>query len=105
MTLQMRSLRLPALTVAATLLGLAACGGDSGSGTGQLKLSVADAPVDGAQAVVVNFTGVELTGNGGNPATINFVQPKTIDLLSQSGTASVKRPARSMALCFSFKWT
>jgi hypothetical protein len=88
MTLQMRSLRLPALTVAATLLGLAACGGDSGSGTGQLKLSVADAPVDGAQAVVVNFTGVELTGNGGNPATINFVQPKTIDLLSQSGTAS-----------------
>jgi hypothetical protein len=70
------------------LLGLAACGGDSGPGTGQLKLSVADAPVDGAQAVVVKFTGVELTGNSGNPVTINFAQPKTIDLLTQSGTAS-----------------
>jgi hypothetical protein len=47
-----------------------------------------DAPVDGAQAVVVKFTGVELTGNGGNPVTITFSQPKTIDLLNQSGTAS-----------------
>src|SRR6266404_2696958 len=73
--------------LAATALGLAACGG-SGGDTGQMKLGVADAPVDGAQAVVVKFTGVELTGNGGNPVTITFPQPKTIDLLTQSGTAS-----------------
>jgi hypothetical protein len=53
-----------------------------------MSLSVADAPVDGAQAVVVKFTGVELTGNGGKPVTINFDQPKTIDLLKDSGTAS-----------------
>jgi hypothetical protein len=53
-----------------------------------MSLSVADAPVDGAQAVVVKFTGVELTANGGNPVTINFSQPKTIDLLKDSGTAS-----------------
>jgi len=37
---------------------------------------------------VVKFTGVELTGNSGNPVTITFPQPKTIDLLNQSGTAS-----------------
>jgi hypothetical protein len=73
--------------LAATTLGLGACGGGS-AGTGQAKLSVADAPVDGAEAVVVKFTGVELTGNGGNPVTITFPQPKTIDLLNQSGTAS-----------------
>jgi hypothetical protein len=53
-----------------------------------MKLAVADAPVDGAQAVLVKFTGVELTGNGGNPVQITFAQPKSIDLLNQSGTAS-----------------
>jgi Domain of unknown function (DUF4382) len=74
--------------LAATALGLNACGGGGAADTGQMKLSVADAPVDGAQAVVVKFTGVELTDNSGNPVTITFPQPKTIDLLSQSGTAS-----------------
>ena len=55
---------------------------------GHMSLAVADAPIDGAQAVVVKFTGVELTGNGGNPTTITFDQPKTIDLLNESGMAS-----------------
>lgn len=76
---------------AATALGLFACsgGGSSGSSSSaQMKLSVGDAPVDGAQAVVVKFTGVELTANSGNPVDIVFAQPKTIDLLNQSGTAS-----------------
>src|SRR6267142_5094786 len=73
--------------LAATALGLSACGG-GGVDTGQMKLAVADAPVDGAQAVVVKFTGVELTGNGGNPVDITFTQPKSIDLLNQRGTAS-----------------
>jgi hypothetical protein len=74
--------------VAATLLGLAACGGGSSGGTGQMSLAVSDAPVDGAQSVVVKFTGIELTGNGGKPMDITFSQPKTIDLMTQSGTAS-----------------
>jgi Domain of unknown function (DUF4382) len=74
--------------LAATALGLGACGGGAGADTGQMALAVADAPVDGAQAVVVKFTGVELTGNSGNPVQITFPQPKSIDLLNQSGTAS-----------------
>jgi len=73
--------------LAATALGLAACGGSAGD-MGQMKLAVADAPVDGAQAVVVKFTGIELTANSGSPVDITFTQPKTIDLLNQSGTAS-----------------
>jgi len=72
----------------AALFGVSACGGSDGAGSGQMQLSVADAPVDGAEAVVVKFTGVELTGNSGNPVTINFAQPKTIDLLKDSGTAT-----------------
>jgi hypothetical protein len=74
--------------VAFVTLVIAGCGGSDSAGTGTLKLSVSDAPVDGAQAVVVKFTGVELTGNGGSPVDITFPEPKTIDLLAQSGTAS-----------------
>lgn len=74
--------------LAGAALGLTACGGSGADTMGQVKLAVADAPVDGAQAVVVKFTGVELTANGGNPVDITFTQPKTIDLLNQSGTAS-----------------
>lgn len=69
MSSQTRVLALVAL-LAATALGLAACGGGSSGDTGQMKLAVADAPADGAQAVVVKFTGIELTGNSGNPVEI-----------------------------------
>lgn len=81
--------------VAATL-ALAACsGGGAGSSKGPtsvtMRLSVADAPpADGAPHVVVQFTGVELTGNGGNTVTISFSSPKNIDLVTQSGTASAE---------------
>jgi hypothetical protein len=87
MARQTRFLGLVGLFVT-TALGLGACGGGGAADTGQMKLAVADAPVDGAQAVVVKFTGVELTGNSGNPVEITFPQPKTIDLLNQGGTAS-----------------
>lgn len=78
--------RLVVGTATIALLGLTSCGGSGGSGT--MSLSVADAPVDGAEKVVVVFSGVELTADSGNPVTITFAAPKTIDLLSQSGTAS-----------------
>jgi len=90
--------RFPALLplLAATALGVAACGGGGNSGgmaaptsQAQMRLSVADAPpADGATHVVVVFTGVELTGNSGSPVTITFAAPKSIDLMTQSGTAS-----------------
>jgi hypothetical protein len=82
------------LCLAPTLVwGLAACGGGGGSSggmMGQMALSVADAPVDGAQHVVVEFTGVELVPNSGNPVNITFSMPKSIDLITQSGTASAQ---------------
>lgn len=81
--------RAAALLFAPIALAIAACGGGSGgAGMGQMQLAVADTPVDGATAVVVKFTGIELTANGGNPVTITFTAPKSIDLLNQSGTAS-----------------
>ena len=83
------------LTVASAML--AACGGDGGSdqGTGMLKLSITDAPVDVADEVVVQFAGVELKPRGGRAFSIDFVDPaatppntKTLDLLDYQGTAS-----------------
>lgn len=68
-------------------LGVAGCGGSGGSGS-MMSLSVGDAPVDGAEKVVVVFSGVQLIANAGDPVTINFATPRTIDLLNDSGTAS-----------------
>ncbi len=79
--------RLAAAAAASALLGLTGCGGGGGSGT-LMNLSVGDAPVDGAEKVVVEFGGVELVPNSGAPVTINFAAPRTIDLLNDSGTAS-----------------
>jgi len=66
------------------LLVLAACGGGGGDGgakTGMLKLGVTDAPVDVADAVVVQFSGVELKPKNGSPFTVTYSGgPKSIDL-------------------------
>jgi hypothetical protein len=75
---------------AVAMLGLVGCGGGAGSGGTMMNLSVGDAPVDGAEKVVVVFSGVELIPASGDPVTITFTTPKTIDLLNDSGTASAQ---------------
>jgi hypothetical protein len=83
----LRSLGRTILSVSFLLTG---CGGGGGSdgGTGTLTLSVTDAPVDGAVAVVVEFTGVELKPSGGDRVVFDFATPRQIDLLSLQGNAS-----------------
>jgi len=81
-----RTLAMASWSIVAAI-GLYGCSSDDNDGTTQMKLAVADAPVDGAQAVVVKFTGVQLLGSGG-AVDITFAAPKTIDLLNDSGTAS-----------------
>lgn len=79
--------RAVALTIAAA--ALAACGGGDGSSqerTGRLNLGITDAPVDEAEAVVVQFTGVELKPKGGQAFSIDFATPKTLDVLGLQGT-------------------
>lgn len=82
------------LTLAAALplaiaAALSACGGGGGSsgstGTGTLNLSITDAPVDDADAVVVEFTGVEIKPSGGSSFSIDFAAPRQIDLLALTG--------------------
>lgn len=58
------------ILVGSALLSLAACGGSSEDDKPtQFSLSVSDAPVDSADAVIACFSAVELVGNGGEPVT------------------------------------
>lgn len=70
------------------VVGLAACGGDdSASGTGKVSLNLTDAPVDSAQSVVVQFSGVAFKREGEAAETITTLNPspRTIDLLDYQG--------------------
>ncbi len=49
---------------------------------GELALSIADAPVDDADAVVIEISGVEFQRVDGSSKTVTFSAPKQIDLLS-----------------------
>lgn len=57
-------------------------------GTGTISVGIKDAPVDGALAVVVSFTGIELRTYSGETVTINFATPRTLDLLTLQGTTT-----------------
>lgn len=82
------------ISMACTTL-MAACGGggsDGGSNEpqyGKITLGVTDAPVDGAESVVVQFTGVELKPVGEpGPEVFEFATPRQIDLLALEGGGS-----------------
>ena len=72
-------------------VGLASCGsggGDGGVSTGTLIVSVTDAPVDEADAVVVQFTGVVIQSAEGERHDFDFDAPQQIDLLALQGGGS-----------------
>jgi len=83
---------------------LPACGsGESPAGTGQLNLRIGDAPVDGASEVVVVFTGVELHSNGGT-TSIDFTQPREIDLLAYQNGATVNLLENETVAAGEYQW-
>ena len=66
---------------------LAGCGGsgDSSSSTSTLNLGITDSPVDGAQKVWIQFTGVELKPVNGNPVDFTFSPSRGFDLMTLTG--------------------
>ena len=81
----------PCALLVAAIAAIAGCGGGGSDGmqskTGILRLGITDAPVDQADAVVVQFTGVELKPMGGAAFSRDFPTPKTLDVLALQGTA------------------
>jgi hypothetical protein len=72
---------------------LAACGGGGGDeATGRVSLGITDAPVDDAQSVVVQFSGVAFKREGMGSETVADLEPspRQIDLLQfQDGRAAI----------------
>ena len=98
--------------LAALPLTLAGCGGGGGGGssssasaeTGSFSLSLIDAPVDGADAVVVEFTGVELKPADGESVTITFDAPVSIDLLAQQNGNSASLVSDEALPAGNYNW-
>ncbi len=104
-----------AAMLCAVIWGVAAagCGGGSGSSTTNppppvttkavLNLSVADTPVDGAQHVVVAFTGVVLMGPDGQQE-FTFNNEKTIDFILQQGTNAASLLSGVTVTAGNYQW-
>lgn len=71
--------------VLATTLLSACGGGGSGGATGTLNLSVTDAPVDYAEHVWIEFTGVEIKAADDSVVDITYDAPRRLDLLALTG--------------------
>ncbi|AKE51162.1 DUF4382 domain-containing protein [Kangiella geojedonensis] len=88
--------------VTGVALGLVACKSDDPD-KGKLAVAVTDAPVDGAEAVVVQFTGVEIQGPDGRQ-TFDFASPKTIDLLELTGDESLELLPETDLTAGEYQW-
>lgn len=79
------------IALAATATALVACGGDDDKEkTGQVQLSVTDAPVQDVDEVWVQFNAVEFKPEGGAPILEALATPQQINLLEhQNGRAAV----------------
>lgn len=77
-----RSVAVRSATAVLAIFGLAACD------DGRVSLSVADAPVDEARAVVVQFSEVSFVRDDGERESVRLSPPLQVDLLEQTGGAS-----------------
>jgi hypothetical protein len=83
------------IPLALLVLALSACGssgGSEGDAEGQLSLSITDAPVDGANSVVVQFSGVAFKREGAAAEIVENLMPspRQLDLLQyQEGRAAL----------------
>ena len=71
---------------------VASCNGGQfmdGGDTGRLSLLVTDAPVDDASEVVVDFAGIELEPEDGDPVRLDIEPDRAVDLLALRGGATL----------------
>ena len=70
---------------------------------GRLSLGIGDAPVDGATEVVIVFTGIELHSNG-ETRSIDFAEPREIDLLAYQNGATVNLLENEVVDAGEYQW-
>ncbi len=90
------------LILASVLLALAGCKSDDPD-KGKMALAITDAPVDGAEAVVVEFTGIEVQG-AGERLNFDFATPMTIDLLQLTGDESLELLPETTVNAGQYQW-
>jgi hypothetical protein len=96
--------------IAVTLLTatLAACGGGGDTppqdATGRLNLALTDAPVDGASAAIIVFTGLELQPANGQRVVFDFDSERHIDLLAFQNGATVDLLRDAQVPAGDYRW-
>ncbi len=60
-------------------------GGGSSTDSGSLTLGITDAPVDNAEAVVIQFSGIEIISSSATSISVDYETPKTLDLIQLQG--------------------
>jgi len=95
----------------ATLVALAAvlagCGGGDGTpqeATGRLNIALTDAPVDGASAVIIVFTGIELQPATGERVVFDFASRREIDLLAYQNGATTNLLQDAVVPAGDYQW-
>jgi len=81
------TIALTSLSICSILLS-SGCSDSSNQSTGLVTLNITDAPVDEADAVVVQFSSVTLKSADNDDLLFEFDTPKSIDLLALQGVAS-----------------
>ncbi|NVJ65778.1 MAG: DUF4382 domain-containing protein [Gammaproteobacteria bacterium] len=100
----MKKIYLALLLVAVALLS--ACrssDSDDSPKFGKIAIDITDAPIDNAEAVVVQFTGIEIQGQG-ERLDIDFDAPKSIDLLQLTGSDSESILGETQLLAGPYQW-
>ncbi|HYW04892.1 MAG TPA: DUF4382 domain-containing protein [Gammaproteobacteria bacterium] len=62
-------------------LALAGCNSGGSGGTGTISVAVADAPVDSASSVVIQFSSIEIKPASGPAQTFTLSKPQRVDLM------------------------
>lgn len=74
----------------ATLIALAGCGGSGGAKQGSVSVALTDGPVDAAEEVWIQVTGVAFKPDGSAPEIVENFAPRAINLLQyQQGAVAV----------------
>lgn len=92
------------LVLATVLLALAGCKSDDDDPeNGKLAIAITDAPIDGAEAVVVEFYGIEVQGQG-ERINFDFDAPLSIDLLQLTGDESLELLPETTVNAGQYQW-